>query len=434
MTIIDIGQNITRILCACKGLFKNCSSLQNVKDLAYKFNIPEGLRISATIKVVERSQPTPLIHRRGQASLSKSLLRSSLSVKEPTTLEPLTILFRRIVHSPSEPMLILFCRIVRSPSFLPLCCRADHLSRCRHSFAESSTHLSEPLPTLFRRAVHSPSKLLSTLFRRAVHSNTRAIVHSPLKSRLLNNQSRRLFLTESTDPTSIIAIKTKSQQAANMAAARAPMVDPPAEMAALTAANSALQGQVANLQPGITAPTSAIYTRTLALRDKTDLLDFRKTENWNIYEDGRSSVLSGDNCFDAMAEQLMPFINAFNRRATDMGWNDATNPQQITLFDIPHHSTTAQINLVTSYGCISLTDLRTQCACFMIGSNANQRASQNNQMLQECIWNSITPLVQQRLAQYKTEYTLGHHLCGTLLIKVIIRMSTMDSRAIVSIL
>ncbi len=212
------------------------------------------------------------------------------------------------------------------------------------------------------------------------------------------------------------------------------MVDLLAQMAALTAANAALQDQVANLQPGITAPTSAIYARTPDLRDKTNLYDYGNTEDRNIYEDSRSSVLSRDKCFDAMVEQLMPFINALNRRATEMGWNDATNPQQITLFDIPHHSATAQINLVTSYGCISLTNFRTQCALFTIGSNANQQASQNNQMLQECIWNSITPLVQRRLAQYKTEYTLVHHLCGPLFLKVIIRISTMDSRATVSFL
>jgi hypothetical protein len=124
-------------------------------------------------------------------------------------------------------------------------------------------------------------------------------------------------------------------------------------MAALTAANAALQGQVA----GLTAPTSATYARTPALRGKTDLLDFGKTTDWNIYESDRSPVLSRDNCFDATAEQLMPFINALNRRATDMGWNDATNPQQITLFDIPHHGATVQINLVTSYGCISMANL-----------------------------------------------------------------------------
>ena len=36
-----------------------------------------------------------------------------------------------------------------------------------------------------------------------------------------------------------------------MAAAGDPMVDLLAQMAALTAANAALQGQVANLQPGV---------------------------------------------------------------------------------------------------------------------------------------------------------------------------------------
>jgi hypothetical protein len=117
-----------------------------------------------------------------------------------------------------------------------------------------------------------------------------------------------------------------------------------AQVAALTAANAALQ------------PTAEIYARTPALRGKTDLLDFRKTEDGNIYKDGKSPVLSRDNCFDATAKQLMPFINALHMRATDMGWNDATNPQQVTLFDIPHNSATAQINLVTSYGCISLTN------------------------------------------------------------------------------
>ena len=84
--ITDIGQDIACFLCASKKtslrivrVFETlkslqqicyCPSLQNVKDLAYEFNISEGLRISATVGVVEQSQPTPLIHRRGLASLS----------------------------------------------------------------------------------------------------------------------------------------------------------------------------------------------------------------------------------------------------------------------------------------------------------------------------------------------------------------------------
>ncbi len=78
-----------------------------------------------------------------------------------------------------------------------------------------------------------------------------------------------------------------------MAAARAPMVNLLAQMAALTAANAALQ------------PTAAIYARTAALRDKTNLLNYGNTEDRNIYKDGRSSVLSREKCFDATAEQLI---------------------------------------------------------------------------------------------------------------------------------
>jgi hypothetical protein len=70
----------------------------------------------------------------------------------------------------------------------------------------------------------------------------------------------------------------------------------------------------------------------------------------------------------------------------------------------------------------------------MTGSNANQHASQNNQMMQGCIWDSLPSLAQQQLAQYETEYTLGNHLCGPLLLKVIMQMATMDSQATTSII
>ena len=111
------------------------------------------------------------------------------------------------------------------------------------------------------------------------------------------------------------------------------------------------------MHPITPATPTTRFARTPALRGKTDLLDFGKTTDQNIYKDGRSPVLSRDDCFDATAEQLMPFINALNKRATDMGWSDTSNPQKITIFDIPHNGATVQINLVTRYGCISMADL-----------------------------------------------------------------------------
>ena len=76
------------------------------------------------------------------------------------------------------------------------------------------------------------------------------------------------------------------------------MVNLLAQMAALTAANAALQGQVASLQPGVTAPTSATYARTPAFMGQSDLLDFRKKVNLSVYAEGKSPIFEGDEQFD----------------------------------------------------------------------------------------------------------------------------------------
>ncbi len=68
-----------------------------------------------------------------------------------------------------------------------------------------------------------------------------------------------------------------------MAAARGdPMAALVAQVAALTAANAALQ------------PTAAVYARTLALMGQSDLLDFRKKADMNVYTEGKSPILEGD--------------------------------------------------------------------------------------------------------------------------------------------
>jgi hypothetical protein len=92
-----------------------------------------------------------------------------------------------------------------------------------------------------------------------------------------------------------------------------------AQLATFAAATATLQGQVAGMHPRTPAAPTTSFARTPALRGNTNLLDFGKTTDRNVYEDSRSPVLSRDDCFDATAKQLMPFINALNKRATDMG-------------------------------------------------------------------------------------------------------------------
>ena len=57
LTITDIRQDITRFLCASKGLFTNLPSLRNVEDLAYEIVSPtylKGLKVSAAVGFVGR--------------------------------------------------------------------------------------------------------------------------------------------------------------------------------------------------------------------------------------------------------------------------------------------------------------------------------------------------------------------------------------------
>ena len=103
------------------------------------------------------------------------------------------------------------------------------------------------------------------------------------------------------------------------------MVELLAQMAALTAENAALQGQVANLQPGITAPTLTIYARTPALMGQSDLLDFRKKADLNVYTEGKSPIIEGDERFDVKTETLGPFLKKLHMKVTNKGWNNPSN-------------------------------------------------------------------------------------------------------------
>ena len=70
----------------------------------------------------------------------------------------------------------------------------------------------------------------------------------------------------------------------------------------------------------------------------------------------------------------------------------------------------------------------------MTGADAQHQANQNNQMMQVSIWDLFTMRAQQSLAQYESEYTFGGVICGPLLLKIIICLAPMDSRATISII
>ena len=134
-----------------------------------------------------------------------------------------------------------------------------------------------------------------------------------------------------------------------MAAAGDPMVELLTQLTALAASNAALQGQVASLQSGAQAPAPKSFARTPAFMGQTDLLDFRKKADLSVYSEGKSPVFKGDERFNVKTETRGPFLKRLHKKATDKGWNDANNPQQIALFDVTHNGALIKIDITKSY-------------------------------------------------------------------------------------
>ena len=85
-------------------------------------------------------------------------------------------------------------------------------------------------------------------------------------------------------------------------------------------------------------------------------------------------------------------------KATNEGWNDPSNTQQIAMLIITHNGAVIAIDITKSYGHLDLTDIWTQCDRYMTGADAQHQANHNSQMMQVSIWESLTIKAQQSLA------------------------------------
>ena len=77
----------------------------------------------------------------------------------------------------------------------------------------------------------------------------------------------------------------------------------------------------------------------------------------NVYTEGKSPILEGDEQFDIKTETLGPFLKKLHMKATNEGWNNPSNTQQIAMFNITHNGAVIAIDITKSYRRIDLTKL-----------------------------------------------------------------------------
>jgi hypothetical protein len=122
--------------------------------------------------------------------------------------------------------------------------------------------------------------------------------------------------------------------------------------------------------------------------------------------------------------QTVIFVKAFQHRATTMGWNQGA--MQITLFV---NSAGHQVNIIKSYGQIDKATLKPACERFCKPGEvySQTRAKQNNTMMSICLAKSLTADAQARLLTYQNKYTFDGVKYASLVYKIIMRLTTIDS-------
>ena len=181
----------------------------------------------------------------------------------------------------------------------------------------------------------------------------------------------------------------------------------------LTNANATLTTQVAGI---VTAPTAAPTVwaagavggaqgapvrfdtnTTPAMLRHEDILDYSSKTATIIYEDDCESLTTP---FDMKSNGTVICSMELQAKCNCMGWHTGT--QQITKF--PNDEGT-MINIISEYGQITMSKLQTKCKtfCLSTGPRYTERVLQNNQMMAECIMNTLSASARARLLPFRNK-------------------------------
>jgi len=159
-----------------------------------------------------------------------------------------------------------------------------------------------------------------------------------------------------------------------------------------------------------------------------NLIDYATKRGAEIYKQGCAPLddKSLTEGFNMTPDQTVTFVEAFQRRSTEMGWNAGT--KGITSFANKDGET---VDIIKSYGRIDEATLKSACERFCKAgeADAKSRAKQNNTMMSICLLKSLTAEAQARLLTYRKDYLIDEVECAPLMYKVIMRLATIDSVA-----
>jgi len=147
-------------------------------------------------------------------------------------------------------------------------------------------------------------------------------------------------------------------------------------------------------------------------------LDYTTATGSKIFKQASAPL---DFKFDCEESSVHTFIETLRDRAASSGW-DSANADIMTVNNI---------NLLVSYGVVTLQQLQTHASNYI---NQPTRRAQNSYQMYVWIMSSLTDEGRAKLLTRPEDYTSQDIQSGTLLFKVLMSITTVDTRATVTII
>ena len=142
-------------------------------------------------------------------------------------------------------------------------------------------------------------------------------------------------------------------------------------------------------------------------------LDFSNKVQHTVYLEGAKPLKTE---FDCSEDRLKIFLDQLQGKINNYGWRP--------IFTIPVN--TIDRFLPTQWGQVTLDQVHTH----LVGVHGNQdRNHQNSVMSGECIYNSLTIDAQNKVSSYANKYTIGGLISGPILLRALIAVTHIDTRA-----
>lgn len=182
-----------------------------------------------------------------------------------------------------------------------------------------------------------------------------------------------------------------------------------------------MQADTGAAQPGGANANAIRFAHTPATATD-DIIDYSTKEGKSIWKAATEPLSS--ELFDCTPDGLRYFLKRLQQRSWECGWENSI----LSIPTDPLDPLGETVEFIANYGTISMEQLRANARQYV---TTQTRVAQDSTQLYTCLMNSLSTVGWSKVTLQEEEYTINSMKVGILLLKVIIRVSAIDTNATV---